>query len=55
MTVIRHTTSSYDIDAIIAAVKKDMIKFNTPEGALKIENLYYDPETEELVWKIEEK
>jgi len=26
MTVIRHTTSSYDIDAIIEALKKDMVK-----------------------------
>ncbi|GAG63744.1 unnamed protein product, partial [marine sediment metagenome] len=54
-TIIRHTTSSYDIDAIIAAVKKDMVKSNCSEGCLRIENLYYDPETKELVWNIEEK
>ncbi len=53
MVTIRHTTPSYD--AIIEALKKDMLKSNCPEGGLRIENLYYDPVTKELVWDIEEK
>jgi len=55
MKIIRHTTFYYNIEAIIEALKKDMVKSNCPEGCLRIENIYYDPETDELVWEIEEK
>lgn len=52
MRVVRHTTPSYK--AIIEALKKDMVKSNCPEGCRRIENIYWDTKTEELVWKIEE-
>ncbi len=47
MSIVRHTTPSYD--AIIEALKKDVVKSNCPEGGLRIENIYWDEETKELV------
>jgi len=53
--VTRHTTKTLpSIDDIIEAIKKDMVKSNCPEGCLRIENFYWNPETNEIVIQTED-
>lgn len=55
MTVVRHTKQpDLQIDAIVEALKKTLVKSNCPEGYLRIENIYWDPSTNEVVIKVEE-